>query len=301
MPPALDACPAHGRVAVRRTIRAGVNQALPDHPGPDADPAGGGGRRGRPDAAPPKPRVPGAPARDARAAEAGVRDRGRRPALHRVGDRGDGVGGREPALAGRPRRRRLGRQLRRAMGEARSARTASSRSSSSSRGASGSTPAGSPRRPPRRTTAAVFVTHSETSTGVVHDVRGDRERRRADGRRSSSSTPSRAWEASSSRPTPGASTSSSRGRRRRSCRPPGLAFASVSKRAWERVEHARLPALLPRLAPTRRLPGQGRHRLHAGREPRRRAPHGARPHPRAAARRTCGSTTAGWRARPARA
>ena len=109
-------------------------------------------------------------------------------------------------------------------------------------------------------------------------------RSRAPSRRpapSSSSTPSRAWEGSSSRPTPGASTSSSRDRRRRSCRPPGLAFASVSKRAWERVEHAQPAAVLPRLAPRRRLPGQGRHRLHARRQPRRRAPHGARPHPRA--------------------
>ena len=72
-----------------------------------------------------------------------------------------------------------------------------------------------PRRAPRRDggAAAVLLTQSETSTGVVADVQALAAVARAG--RSSSSTRSPAWAPSRSRPTPGASTSSSRARRRR--------------------------------------------------------------------------------------
>ncbi len=61
----------------------------------------------------------------------------------------------------------------------------------------------------------VFLTHSETSTGVVADVQAWPPSRRRQAR-SSSSTQSRASAPSRSRPTSGASTPSSPGRRRRS-------------------------------------------------------------------------------------
>ena len=110
-------------------------------------------------------------------------------------------------------------------------------------------------------TVAVFVTQSETSTGVVHDIahrrRAAPDRRAARGRR---------------RLEPGRG----RARRRRVGRRRGrlrlAEGADVPARARVRLRlgaglGARRPldaaALLPRLAPDRRLAGQERHRLHA--------------------------------------
>ena len=90
-------------------------EAVPLHPGPTPVPPGGAGRAGRAGRPSPRPRLPRALRRVSRAARAGVPDRARRPGLHLVGNRGDGVGGREPLLAGRPGRRRLGRRVRRAL------------------------------------------------------------------------------------------------------------------------------------------------------------------------------------------
>ena len=65
------------------------------------------------------------------------------------------------------------------------------------------------------TSSAVFLTHSETSTGVVADVQALAAASRRRPARSSSSTRSRASARCRSRPTRGASTSSSPARRRR--------------------------------------------------------------------------------------
>ncbi len=63
--------------------------------------------------------------------------------------------------------------------------------------------------------AAVFVVHSETSTGATADVRGDRAADGASRSAASWSTPSRRSARRRSRPTRGGSTSSSPARRRR--------------------------------------------------------------------------------------
>ena len=64
-----------------------------------------------------------------------VSHRRRRPPLHLVGHGGDGVRGREPLLAGRPRRRRLGGRVRRALAQRSRPRTASTCRRSSTSGA----------------------------------------------------------------------------------------------------------------------------------------------------------------------
>ena len=62
------------------------------------------------------PEFPAVLARVFDAAEGRLPHDGDVVALHGLGKRGDGVGGRQSRLAGRPRRRRLGRLLRRALG-----------------------------------------------------------------------------------------------------------------------------------------------------------------------------------------
>ena len=106
-----------------------------------------------------------------RAAARGVPHRERRPALHRFGHRCDGVGGREPLLAGRPGGRRLAREPSASAGRSSPAPTAVTCRRWSTSGA---------RRRARRISSArleevggakaVFLTHSETSTGVVCDL-----------------------------------------------------------------------------------------------------------------------------------
>ena len=93
-------------------------QAIPDDRGPDAAAAGGVAGDGRADALPPRAGVRRGLRARARPAQAGVRDRERGPGVRRLGQRRDGVGGRQP---GTPRRARAGRQLRevrRALGRA---------------------------------------------------------------------------------------------------------------------------------------------------------------------------------------
>ena len=87
---------------------------------------------------------------------------------------------------------------------------------------------------------ALFTTQSETSTGVLNDVRALAEAATRARRRSASSTRSRASAWSTCRTDDvGRRRGRLRARRRRSCRPPGLAFAAVSERALELAADAR--------------------------------------------------------------
>ena len=96
------------------------------------------------------------------------------------GTGGGRVGVREPALARRPDPGRLGRQLRRALGEDGRGVPRRRRGAALALGRRGPTRTRWPSvSNGRDDLAAVFVVHSETSTGATADVRGDR---RADAR-----------------------------------------------------------------------------------------------------------------------
>ena len=89
-------------------------------------------------------------------------------------------------------------------------------------------------------TAAVFVTHSETSTGVVHDVKAIASAVEPTGAVVVVDAVSSLGGIELATDAWGVDVVVAGSQKALMC-PPGLAFASVSKRAWERVEHARLP------------------------------------------------------------
>ena len=141
---------------------------------------------------------------------------------------------------------------------------------------------------------AVYVTHSETSTGVVNDVEAIAASSRRARARCSSWTPSRASAPCRSRPTRGGSTSSSPAPRRRSWRRRGsrcVALAAALGGARDR----HVAALLARLGTRPRL------RSDPGRDADPGARRVARPDPRARASRSGTNSTCGSAAPPARA
>jgi aspartate aminotransferase-like enzyme len=89
-------------------------------------------------------------------------------------------------------------------------------------------------------TAAVFVTHSETSTGVVHDVEAIASAVEPTGAVLVVDAVSSLGGIELATDAWGVDVVVSGSQKALMC-PPGLAFASVSSRAWERVEHSRLP------------------------------------------------------------
>jgi serine---pyruvate transaminase len=89
-------------------------------------------------------------------------------------------------------------------------------------------------------TAAVFVTHSETSTGVVHDVEAIATAVEPTGAVLVVDAVSSLGGIELATDAWGVDVVVSGSQKALMC-PPGLAFASVSKRAWARVEHSRLP------------------------------------------------------------
>ena len=172
--------------------------------------------------------------------------------VRRLGHRRDGVGGREPDRARRRRGGRLLRQVRAALGRAVRRLRRRDRATSRPSGARRSTRPRSTgaRRARAARSKALFTTQSETSTGVVNDVRALAEVARRARRRDRRSTPSPASAWSTCRPTSGASTWSSSGSQKALMCPPGLAFASVSERALDgrrRRARARRAQLLLRL------------------------------------------------------
>ena len=158
-------------------------------------------------------------------------------------------------VARRPRARRLGRQLRRAMAEAGDARYgARAWCSSSSRGASGWI-----RRASGEAAAGcrvAFVTQSETSTGVVHDVRAIADAVRPSGAALVVDAVSSLGGVELRTDEWGIDVVVSGSQKALMC-PPGLAFASVSERAWELAADGTRAALRVRLAADRRRAGQG--------------------------------------------
>ena len=112
--------------------------------------------------------------------------------------------------------------------------------------------------------AAVFVVHSETSTGATADVQAIAELTRDRSRAASWSTPSRRSARRRSRPMPGASTSSSTGSQKALMTPPGLAFASVVGARPRACGDGHEPALLARLGARAAGAGQGPDAVHAG-------------------------------------
>ena len=200
-------------------------------------------------------------ARELERPEARLPHRARRHAVQ-LGHGGGRVGLREPALARRPRARRLGRQLRRALGEDGAGLRRSSRCSCARRGASGPTRPRSRAAAGRGDRSAVFVVHSETSTGVGR-LRGDRRAHARPPARCSSSTPSPPRRAELETDAWGLDVVVT-GSQKALMTPPGLAFASVSERALGAGGARDQPALLPRLGRARDAQAKGRHRLHAG-------------------------------------
>jgi aspartate aminotransferase-like enzyme len=89
-------------------------------------------------------------------------------------------------------------------------------------------------------TAAVFVTHSETSTGVVHDVEAIAAAVAATGALLVVDAVSSLGGVELATDAWGVDVVVS-GSQKALMSPPGLAFASVSERAWARVDGARLP------------------------------------------------------------
>jgi aspartate aminotransferase-like enzyme len=89
-------------------------------------------------------------------------------------------------------------------------------------------------------TAAVFVTHSETSTGVVHDVEAITAAVAPTGALVVVDAVSSLGGVELATDAWGVDVVVS-GSQKALMSPPGLAFASVSQRAWARAEHATLP------------------------------------------------------------
>ena len=89
-------------------------------------------------------------------------------------------------------------------------------------------------------TAAVFVTHSETSTGVVHDVEAIAAEVAPTGALLVVDAVSSLGGVELATDAWGVDVVVS-GSQKALMSPPGLAFASVSQRAWARVEHSTLP------------------------------------------------------------
>ena len=89
-------------------------------------------------------------------------------------------------------------------------------------------------------TAAVFVTHSETSTGVVHDVEAITAAVAPTGALLVVDAVSSLGGVELATDAWGVDVVVS-GSQKALMSPPGLAFASVSQRAWARVEHSTLP------------------------------------------------------------
>src|SRR5689334_18758034 len=88
--------------------------------------------------------------------------------------------------------------------------------------------------------AAVYVTHSETSTGVVHDVHAIAEAVRPTGALLVVDAVSSLGGVELATDAWGVDVVVS-GSQKALMSPPGLAFASISQRAWARVEHSTLP------------------------------------------------------------
>src|SRR5205823_1240255 len=107
---------------------------------------------------------------DARTPEAGFPHRGRRPPVRLRGDGRDGVGGREPLLAGRARARRLAGHF----GERwRAIASSYGTAVETLEYAWGEVPSAddlAARLADLGGAKAVFLTHSETSTGVICDL-----------------------------------------------------------------------------------------------------------------------------------
>ena len=143
------------------------------------------------------------------------------------------------------------------------------------------------------------MTHSETSTGVVHDVEAIAGAVAPTGAVLVVDAVSSLGGIELATDAWGVDVVVSGSQKALMC-PPGLAFASVSKRAWERVEHARLPRYYLDWRRTADSQAKGDTAFTpavslVARSARRSTSSSS------AARRTCGSTTGGWRARPARA
>ena len=188
-----------------------------------------------------------------------------------------GVGRRQPRRAGRAGARRLLRQVRRALGRAVRRLRRRDRSTATTEWGQQGRPRRARRaaRRARRASRSSSRRFSETSTGVVNDVRELTEVAHRHGALIVGRRRVRPRRRAAARRTSGASTWSSPARRRRSCAPPGLGFASANQ-ARARAAPPPRPGrpLLLRLGAHRRRASARTRRTARSRRPS--ASHGAR-------------------------
>ena len=147
---------------------------------------------------------------------------------------------------------------------------------------------------------AAYITHSETSTGVVHDVRAIAEALRPTGALLVVDAVSSLGGVELAMDEWGVDVVVS-GSQKALMTPPGLAFVAASERAWAISEQAALPRFTLDWRVTRDSQDEGADPVHAADHAGRRAECGAGHDRGRAAPRTCGRATGCWAAPPARA